>query len=352
MTFCSPCKTSNSIFANLSNQQNQEKRLSDLNFQFTRSLGKGSFGEVYSAYVLPNIENVSYLSERQLKYLKPDKVFAIKKLEHNDDSNNTKEIAILCKMKSTPFIVNSYGAFISQDKKICLILEHCDNNLRDYMIQKKDFHSSSNQFHRIQICQELLHGLNFLHTNSIQHLDLKSQNLLIKNGHLKIADFGLSDIYWENNSEIPNEYYVVTRWYRSPELLLGHRPQCIHSVDIWAAAIILIEIQCKLYKNQPFLLWMGKNSKDQFQQIYDTLGSFTLEERSLYETFPFIKDGYVKIPSSFYEKQLKEYFYHYLADLNNIDDFYNMIYHCLNYTPVKRWNAWECLHANYFICFS
>jgi male germ cell-associated kinase len=356
MTFCSPCKTTSQILVTLGNQQNKENRLSDNNFQFSHSLGKGSFGEVYSASVLPNIANVSYLSERQLKYLKPNEVFAIKKLEYNDDkdsySNDMKEVSILCKMKSIPFIVNSYGAFLSKDKKICIIMEQCDTNLRDYMIEKKDFHSSSNIFHRMQLCQELFHALNYLHTNSIQHLDLKSQNLLIKNGHLKIADFGLSDVYWENNSDIPTEYYVVTRWYRSPELLVGHRTKSIHAIDIWAAAIILMEIQCKFNKEQPFLLWMGKNSKDQFEQIYSTLGSFTVEEQSLYETFSFIKCGETQIPSILYKKQLKEYLYHYVADLTSINDFYNLIEHCFNYIPSKRWNAWECLHANYFISFS
>ena len=231
-------------------------------------------------------------------------------------------------------------------------MEQCDTNLRDYMIENKDFHSSSSLFHRMQLCQELFHALNYLHTNSIQHLDLKSQNLLIKNGHLKIADFGLSDVYWENNSDIPTEYYVVTRWYRSPELLVGHRPPCIHCIDIWAAAIVLMEIQCKFNKEQPFLLWMGINSKDQFEQIYSTLGSFTVEEQRLYETFSLIKFGEIQIPSILYKKSLKEYLYYYLADLTHINDFYNLIEHCFNYIPSKRWNAWECLHANYFISFS
>lgn len=56
-------------------------------------------------------------------------------------------------------------------------------------------------------------------------------NLLLNNGQLKLADFGLASNYARRRTFSTN---VVTLWYRAPELLLGvntYGPK----VDIWSA---------------------------------------------------------------------------------------------------------------------
>lgn len=47
--------------------------------------------------------------------------------------------------------------------------------------------------------QQLLQGLDFLHTNMVVHRDLKPENILVSSrGEVKIADFGLARIYTFN----------------------------------------------------------------------------------------------------------------------------------------------------------
>uniref|UniRef100_A0A8C6TAD4 Cyclin-dependent kinase 7 n=1 Tax=Neogobius melanostomus TaxID=47308 RepID=A0A8C6TAD4_9GOBI len=99
--------------------------------------------------------------------------------------------------------------------------------------------------------------------------DLKPNNLLLDgNGVLKLADFGLAKSFGS-----PNRIYthqVVTRWYRSPELLFGARMYGV-GVDMWAVGCILAELLLRI----PFLA--GDSDLDQLTKIFEALGTPTEE---------------------------------------------------------------------------
>ena len=59
----------------------------------------------------------------------------------------------------------------------------------------------------------LLKGVAYLHQQNIMHRDLKPANLLLSsNGHLKIADLGLSRVFSKDGRQYSHQ--VATRWYR------------------------------------------------------------------------------------------------------------------------------------------
>ena len=105
---------------------------------------------------------------------------------------------------------------------------------------------------------QLLRGLKYIHSANVLHRDLKPGNLLVNEDcDLKIADFGLARTFSE--ADLMTEY-VVTRWYRSPELLLNARAYSA-AVDIWSVGCILME----LYNKEP--LFPGKDFVHQFSSI-------------------------------------------------------------------------------------
>ncbi|KAJ6686276.1 MITOGEN-ACTIVATED PROTEIN KINASE [Salix purpurea] len=95
---------------------------------------------------------------------------------------------------------------------------------------------------------QLLRGLKYVHSANVLHRDLKPSNLFLNaNCDLKIGDFGLARTTSE--TDFMTEY-VVTRWYRAPELLLNCS-EYTAAIDIWSVGCILGEIMTR----QPFISW-------------------------------------------------------------------------------------------------
>ncbi|TMW66197.1 hypothetical protein Poli38472_003962 [Pythium oligandrum] len=110
---------------------------------------------------------------------------------------------------------------------------------------------------------QILSGLNHMHKAGVLHRDLKPSNLLINSDcQLKICDFGLARSMDLDDNGMTE--YVVTRWYRAPELLLGSAYG--DGVDLWAAGCIFAE----MLGRKP--LFPGETYVHQLQLIMNVLG--------------------------------------------------------------------------------
>lgn len=81
--------------------------------------------------------------------------------------------------------------------------------------------------HTPHVMCQCFKALHYMHTGGVIHRDLKPSNVLMNDSaHAALADFGLArsitSIPEANGGIDPTMTdYVATRWYRSPEILLG-----------------------------------------------------------------------------------------------------------------------------------
>mmetsp|Transcript_26233 Transcript_26233/g.25407 ORF Transcript_26233/g.25407 Transcript_26233/m.25407 type:complete len:96 (+) Transcript_26233:400-687(+) len=81
--------------------------------------------------------------------------------------------------------------------------------------------------------------MKYVHSQGICHRDLKPENILVNDhGVIKICDFGSAKIL---NDESKNTPYIVSRYYRAPELILA-LSDYTNKIDVWAIGCIIAEL--------------------------------------------------------------------------------------------------------------
>jgi len=130
-----------------------------------------------------------------------------------------------------------------------------------------------NEEHQQYFSYQIFRGLLYMHSANVVHRDLKPSNILVnKNCDLKICDFGLARGLGIDEEDATLTDYVVTRWYRAPEVVLL-ASEYTKSIDVWSVGCIL----CELIGRKP--IFTGKDHLDQIKKILSVLG--TPEEKDL-----------------------------------------------------------------------
>ncbi|KAJ0853206.1 putative protein kinase RLK-Pelle-L-LEC family [Helianthus annuus] len=191
------------------------------------SIGSGGYGTVYKAELdVLDIQSLSSMEGKCKDELpKINKVVAIKRILRREDEQDKQgflsEIKLLTSCKH-PNIVSLLG-FSREDDEMILVYEYAfKGSLSDYLRN-----NNLTWVQRIQICLEIAHAINYIHTDMegkprIIHRDIKSDNILLDaNLHAKVADFGLSTFHplMQQASTIYTQNIAGTMVYMDPEYL-------------------------------------------------------------------------------------------------------------------------------------
>ena len=231
------------------------------NYKIIKQIGEGHFSNVYM------VENI----------LENNKIYAAKIIDKDNILEDIKNIS----METWEKNIFEYIKYVPNENVVKSI-EYFENSDNIYFIFEYLPDGPLNNYNSNTI-KEIYNGLLFLKKNGIIHRDIKAKNIIMKDGHPYIIDFGLSKIQ-SKNSVSYESYGTLT--YIAPEVFEcnGYNHKC----DVWSFGIML---HCLKYGDVPFNSEdndnekiinkiLGETYEKKEETKYDDLIEICLEKRN------------------------------------------------------------------------
>lgn len=208
------------------------------------------------------------------------------------------------------------------------------------------------------VARTLVYALAHTHVRGLTHRDIKPENIMFERDPQRqttqiSTDHGVKLIDWglcrhSPTSRAVRSPYVVTRWYRAPEILLGFADYGPPS-DMWSLGASVAEM---LTGN---VLFPGRDQLHQLHLIFSRIGSprqetwpaavKMLRKRLInFNSTPVMtSDKTRKARARFEQGQL---YLHALKDLDDAEDF---VASCLTLDPAKRLTALQAINHPFIV---
>lgn len=226
-------------------------------YQVFATLGQGMFSAVVRA-------RDSQLNDREV---------AIKIIRSQESMYKAglKEISILNRLANLDpddkkHIVRLLGHFEHRNH-LCMVFESLSMNLRE-VIKRFGKDVGLNLRAVRAYAHQMFLALSVMRRAEIMHADLKPDNVLVNESKsaVKVCDLGsASDV-----SEMEITPYLVSRFYRAPEIVLGLPYDC--ALDMWSVGCTLYE----LFTGR--ILFPGKSNNHMLLLMQELRGKFTTKQ--------------------------------------------------------------------------
>ena len=165
-----------------------------------------------------------------------------------DTAENERNILSHIDRKNSQFIVN-YRNFVEDatvDPFMYLIVDLCEETLYEHVHSHTIEHLGE---HGPRMIKEILCGLKFLHDQGILHRDLKPSNVLVDvDGHMRLADFGISRVLNEDETTVDTEAKGTRGWTAAEVIVAESRGTTVRykrKSDVQASGMIAFFILTK-----------------------------------------------------------------------------------------------------------
>jgi len=195
------------------------------NSQITEVVGRGAMGVVYKAFD-PNIRRTVAIKTIRLDGADEGSAQALPRFR-----NEAQAAGRL----THPGIVGVYE-YGEENGLAYIAMEFIQgNSLREYFTRGTRFGESD----AVSTMTQLLEALGYAHEQGVWHRDIKPANLIVmRNGKLKIADFGIARIDQSNLTQ--TGFVIGTPGYMAPEHYTGGSIDW--RADVFSAGVVMYEL--------------------------------------------------------------------------------------------------------------